>query len=220
MTSTRVEALCIGQPVPFRGEELSAIGKTPVSGPIHIGREGLAGDAQADRRHHGGPDMALHHFPLDHHAFWRREIGDHPLLDLPGAFGTNIATHGLTEQAVNLGARYRLGSALIEVSRPRQPCWKIEHRFGHKNMLRHILKTRRCGWYYRVIEEGTAQAGDMLEQVTHGREEWPVDRVFEAIWGTSEPMDRAQLYALTEVQELAPALRDSIRRKLENAPPR
>lgn len=217
---TGIEALCIGQPVPFRGADLSAIGKLPVSGPVRIGHEGLAGDAQADRRHHGGPDMAVHHFPLDHHDFWRGVIGDHPLLDEPGAFGSNIATHGLTEAAVPIGARYRLGTALLEVSRPRQPCWKIEHRFGHKKMLRHILKTGRCGWYYRVIEQGTAQAGDMLEQVSEGRADWSVARVFEAIWGTSQPVDRAELAGLTAVEELAEALRGSLRDWLSANPAR
>lgn len=97
--------------------------------------EGLAADEPADRRVHGGPEMALHLYPLDHHDWWRSAIGDHPALDEPGSFDSNLAVSGLTEDRVHIGDRFRLGTALIEVSQPRQPCWKIEHRFGHRGMV-------------------------------------------------------------------------------------
>src|SRR3546814_8582748 len=83
--------------------------------------------------------------------WWREYLGDAPLLDAPGAFGENISTAGLDEQNVFLGDRFRLGSALVEVTQARQPCWKLDHRFGAKGVMAQVVKTRRTGWYYREI---------------------------------------------------------------------
>ncbi|MFC3101170.1 MOSC domain-containing protein [Altererythrobacter lauratis] len=205
-----VRAICAGQPVPFRGEEASAIAKQPLAGPVRITQTGVAGDAQADRKHHGGPDMALHLYPLDHMAFWRGELGDHPLLAEPGSFGSNIAVHGQDEMQVHIGDRFRLGTALIEVSQPRQPCWKIAHRFGDPKMVRRIVQTARCGWYFRVLEEGTAQAGDVLHLVEQGQGSMTVARCFGAIWGHPR-QDRADtLRAIVAVPALADKLRGQV----------
>lgn len=205
-----VEALCAGSARPFRGEEMSAIAKQPLDGRVRIGTLGLATDEQADLVHHGGPDMALHHYPLDHHDYWRTELGDHSVLAEPGAFGTNIAMRGMTEADVLLGDRFRLGTALIEVCQPRQPCWKIEHRFGAKGMVKRILKTGRCGWFYRVIEEGEAEAGDSFEKVADGLPEWTMARIFGALWGTSEPTDKTLLRQIIELPPLAAKLREKL----------
>ncbi len=213
--SWSVEALCAAHPIPFRGEETSAIAKQPLSGKVIVTALGLAGDEQADLVHHGGPDMALHHYPYDHHAWWRSQIGDHALLDQPGAFGTNLSIVGIVEADVALGARYRLGTALIEACQPRQPCWKIEHRFGERKMVKRIVQTGRCGWFYRVIEEGKAEAGDMLEQVEEGLPDWSMARIFEAIWGTSTPQDDGLLRAISELDLLAEKLRAKLQAKLD-----
>lgn len=182
-------AICVGQPTAFRADESSAIAKQPCVGPVSVARAGLAGDAQADLAHHGGPDMALHQYPLDHHEYWRTRLGDHPLLALPGAFGSNLAIAGLAEGDVLLGDRFRLGTALVEACQPRQPCWKIEHRFGAKGMVKAILETGRCGWFYRVLEAGEAQAGDSLVLEKRGLAGWSMARLFAAIWGTASPWD-------------------------------
>lgn len=168
--------------------------------------EGLAPDEQADRRVHGGPEMALHLYPLDHHAWWRGKIGDHPALDEPGGFGSNLAVAGLTEEMVHIGDRFLLGSALIEVSQPRQPCWKIEHRFGHKGMVAAIIASGRCGWYFRVIEQGEVATGDSLERVALGAQEWSVARTFRTLiagQGTAQ-----ELATLADLASLSPKLRD------------
>ncbi|MEN7535991.1 MOSC domain-containing protein [Aurantiacibacter flavus] len=211
----QVEALCAGRRQSFRGDTLSAIAKLALDGPVAITRLGVAGDEQADPVHHGGPDMAVHLYPRDHHAFWRDQIGDHELLDNPGAFGSNLSVRGITEGDVLLGSRYRLGSALIEVCQPRQPCWKIEHRFGTKKMVKTILASGRCGWFYRVIEEGTAQAGDMLRLEHEGLPGWTMARLFEALWGTSEPTDPELLREITQLPPLADKLRGKIMVRLD-----
>jgi MOSC domain-containing protein YiiM len=201
-----IEAVCTGTARPFNGAELSAITKRPRDGAVQVLIEGLAPDEQADRSVHGGPEMALHLYPLDHHAWWRGEIGDHPALDEPGGFGSNLAVTGLTEEHVHIGDRFRLGSALIEISQPRQPCWKIEHRFGRKGMVAQIVQTGRCGWYFRVLETGEVAAGDSLERVALGAADWSVARVFRAlVAGKATPDELAQLAALAP---LTPRLRE------------
>lgn len=206
-----VEALCTGTARPFNGAETSAIMKRPRDGAVQILSEGLAPDEQADRRYHGGPEMALHLYPLDHHGWWAERLGAHDLLSEPGAFGSNLAVRGLTEDMVHIGDRFRLGpkttGALIEISQPRQPCWKIEHHFGAKGMVAAIVETGRCGWYFRVIEAGEAAAGDALERVAIGAHDWSVARVFRAlIVGEATQDEREQLANLAA---LSPKLRES-----------
>lgn len=209
-----VAALLGGQPRPFRDGEPSAIAKQPLPGRVQITSLGLVGDDQADRVHHGGPDMAVHLYPLDHHAFWRTELGDHALLDDPGAFGSNLAISGMGEADLAIGDRFRLGTALLEVSRPRQPCWKIEHRFGHKGMVKTILQTGRAGWYFRVLAEGSAQAGDMLEPVERSGSTWTVARTFAALWGPAFEDREKALRQLVLLAPLAHGLRAQIAARL------
>jgi MOSC domain-containing protein YiiM len=206
MTIWTIAAVCTGTARPFNGAETSAIAKRPREGAVQVLGEGLAPDEQADRRVHGGPEMALHLYPQGHHDWWRGQIGESPLLDEPGGFGSNLAVTGLTEEMVHIGDRFRLGSALIEVSQPRQPCWKIEHRFGHKGMVASIIKAGRCGWYFRVIETGEVTAGDALERIAIGAEDWSVARVFKAlVAGKATPAELAELAVLAQ---LSPKLRE------------
>ena len=205
-----VTHLLAGKSRPFRGEETSAIAKIPLNGPQHISELGLEADEQADTKVHGGPHMAVHLYPLDHHDFWRGEIGDHPLLNDAGAFGSNLAVSGLTEGAVHIGDRFRLGSVLLEISQPRQPCWKIEHRFQQKNMVAKILKSGRCGWYFRVIEQGSAEAGDILRRETAGCGEWSVQRAFSAIWGNPGAFGDTEIAQLADLEALTPRLREKM----------
>lgn len=136
--STMLNAVLTGKAVPFgRPDTLSAIGKHPVDAAIAIGPAGLEGDEQADRRNHGGPDKAIHHYPFDHYAAWRGDLPAHcPLLESVGAFGENLSTLGLTEETVCIGDIFRIGTATVQVSQGRQPCWKLNHRFGVKDMAR------------------------------------------------------------------------------------
>lgn len=195
---TRVSALMTGRSALLPGGKRSAIGKHPVAGPVRIGTLGLAGDMQVDKRHHGGPDMAVHLYPLAHYAFWRERLGDHPLLDDPGAFGGNLAVEALDETQVRLGERFRIGSALLEISQPRMPCATIERRFERKGMVAAILTSGRCGWYFRVIEEGEAEAGDMLEPVADTGTEHTVRTVFMAL---ADPTGAVETGLVSELGE-------------------
>lgn len=183
--------------------ETSAIAKSPVPGALHIGLLGIAGDEQADLSVHGGPDKAIHHYPRDHYAFWAAALDGHALLGAPGAFGENISTEGLTESAACLGDRYRLGTALVEISQGRQPCWKLGHRFGIASVPATVVKTRRSGWYYRVIEEGAVAAGDTLDLVDRPLPEWSVERIFALLIGGVGKREPAALRALAGIEQLA-----------------
>jgi MOSC domain-containing protein YiiM len=202
MTIWTIEAVCTGTARPFNGVELSAIAKRPRAGAVQVLGDGLAPDEQADRRFHGGPEMALHLYPLNHHAWWRERIGDHPALDEPGGFGSNLAVTALTEDMVHIGDRFRLGSALIEISQPRQPCWKVEHRFGHKGMVTAIVKSGRCGWYFRVIQPGEVTAGDSLERIAIGAYNWSVARAFRAL--VAGKATSAEFAELAQLATLSP----------------
>ncbi len=203
-----VLAVLTGKVTPFRGpREPSAIAKSPREGPIAVGPLGLAGDEQADLSVHGGPDKAIHHYPFDHYPFWRGVMGEQPLLSGPGAFGENISALGLVETAVCIGDRYRLGSALAEVSQGRQPCWKQGHRLGNPAVTAQIVETRRSGWYYRVIEPGEVAAGDTITLADRPLPGWTVERVFGLLIAGEYEDDPAALRALAALEVLAESWR-------------
>ena len=203
-----LHAICTGTARPFNGAEASAIVKRPREGLVQLLEEGFAPDEQADRRVHGGPEKAVHLYPLDHHEVWRSELTDAAalaLLDEPGAFGSNLAVAGITEDDVCIGDRFRLGRALVEVNQPRQPGWKIDHRFGVRGMTARIVETGRCGWYFRVVEAGEVQAGDAFERVAQGAREWSVARVFTAL--IQGKASRAELEELAALEPLSPQIK-------------
>ncbi len=203
-----IDALLTGTPMPFRGEDHSAIAKRPVDGPVQIGWQGFVGDAVADRIHHGGLDKAIHLYPQDHYGWWRDAKPGHALLDAPGAFGENIASRGLTEETMFLGDRYTLGTAIVEVSHGRQPCWKLDHRFGARDVMATIVRTARCGIYFRVVQEGEAQAGTRMDLIERPLPEWSIDRVFRLLIGGGHKGDRAAVRALADQPLLADAWRE------------
>lgn len=198
MIQSSVEAVLIGQPAPFRADgATSTIGsRRQVDTPIALGFEGFAGDRVADPTAHGGRDKAVHFYPVEHYPLWQADLADaglkpHGLLDRPGAFGENITACGLTEDKLSIGDRFRIGSAVVEVSQGRQPCWKIDHHFGVKGMTAAVIRTGRSGGYFRVVEPGEVAPRDAIVQLhreTHG---WTVERTFQMLVGGFHKMDGA-----------------------------
>ena len=211
-SSMTVDALLTGIPVPFRDSDYSAIAKQPVSGAVRIGWLGLAGDSVADPVHHGGWDKAIHLYPQDHYGWWRERKPGHPLLEKPGAFGENIASRGMTEEEVCLGDRFSLGSAVVEVSHGRQPCWKLDHRFGARDVMATIVKTARCGIYFRVLREGEAEAGVMMELLERPLPQWSIARVFRLLIGGGHKGEPDAVRALADMPVLAEAWRERARK--------
>jgi MOSC domain-containing protein YiiM len=144
---------------------LSAIGKMPVQGTVSILELGLAGDEQVNLRYHGGPERALCAYPASHLEAWEREW---EVSLPPGSFGENLTVVGLDETSTCIGDRFRFGTALLEVTQPREPCGNLASRLGVPGALERIRGTSRTGWYLRVLVTGEASANMSLERESEG----------------------------------------------------
>lgn len=194
--------LLIGRAIPFGPNgEPSAIGKQCVTVPLHLSVSGFLGDEQGDPIHHGGPDKALHHYPGEHYAFWRREL-PHVAAERfsTGGFGENLATVGLTEQSVCVGDIFRFGSALIQVSQARQPCWKLNIRFGVPNMAQRVQESARTGWYYRVLESGDVVPESEMHLIDRPHQDWPLARLLHHLY--ADPLNNNALKDIASLSVL------------------
>jgi MOSC domain-containing protein YiiM len=196
-------------------ERQSGIDKHPVPGPWVITTTGLIGDAQADLVNHGGAEKAIHHYPHDHYSFWKAKIGAHPLLDHAGAFGENLCTTGWTEANVCIGDVVRFGAMILQISQGRQPCWKLNKRFGRNDMAIAVQKTGRTGWYYRVLHEGKASAGDSLVLDHRPQPDWPLTRLTRLLYRDTKAKD--ELAEMADIPELASGWRQLARRRVETS---
>jgi len=190
----------------------SAIGKRPVSGRVAVSKLGLAGDEQADALHHGGIDKALHHYPFEHYTAWVHELPAQAALFEAGGFGENLSTLSLAEDNVCLGDVFRIGSATIQVSQARKPCWKLNHRFGVADMARRVQDSGRTGWYYRVLAEGSIAPDDALTLIERPHPDWTLARLIKVIY--HDQPDRKALAALAELTMLAPSWREMAAKRL------
>lgn len=198
-----IESLLTGSVQCFADGQTSAIAKRPVDGPRVVSWLGIAGDTQADLSVHGGPDKAIHHYAYDHYPYWRTALGSLPVLRSPGAFGENISTTGLTEDVVCIGDQWRLGTALVEIAQGRQPCWKQAHRLMNKTVVATMVQSRRCGWYYRVIEAGQVSTGDPLTLLDRPHPEWTVRCVIGLLIAGEGRADLPAVRALSSLDVLA-----------------
>jgi MOSC domain-containing protein YiiM len=151
----------------------SAIWKSPVTGPVFAGALGLAGDAVANTKVHGGVDQALLMYSLSHYPIWESELG-RPLS--PGAFGENLTVSGLDEESACIGDMLEIGKVRLEVSQPRQPCATLARRHQIRDMIALVRGNGRSGWYLRVLTEGTLEAGQSIEVTDRPNPAWPVRR--------------------------------------------
>lgn len=177
--------------------------KDPVTGPVAVGFTNLAGDGQADLANHGGPDKAVLAYPADHYPDWRESLG---MPDLPfGAFGENLSITGQIETDVCIGDVFRVGSAVLAVSQPRQPCWKLARRWKIKDLPARVVESGRCGWYYRVLQEGMVRAGDAVELTERPNPEWTVRRAHRVMF-----FDKHLSAELAAVPGLSESWRESL----------
>ena len=149
------------------GTVTTGIFKEPVEGRVVMRTLNLDGDGQADLSVHGGPSKAVYAYAGEHYEYWRSELPD---VDFPwGSFGENLTTEGLSEDAVNIGDRFRIGSAEVMVTEPRMPCYKLGVKFGRDDIIKRFLVSRRSGFYFAVLREGEVGALDEIELI--GRDE-------------------------------------------------
>lgn len=214
LPSIHLDSLLTGRAQSFtRPGSHSAIAKSPKSGALQVTAQGLAGDEQGDLRVHGGVEKAIHHYPREHYAAWLAELGEHPLLAQPGAFGENFSSTGWTEYDVCLGDRMRVGTALLEVSQGRLPCWKLSDRFGVQDLAERVQSSGRTGWYYRVLEDGQVSAGDRLLLVDRVLADWPLSRLSSIF---CEKQLDAELLRECLALPLVPSWRKTLERRLES----
>ncbi|MHC5305711.1 MOSC domain-containing protein [Bartonella sp. LJL80] len=211
----RLLSLRVGKIAPLGPQQVSSgIGKRAIGGSIFLSKTGFQGDMQADTRHHGGLEKAVHHYDYDHYQVWRNELGDLDVLQEPGAFGENIATQGINERNICVGDVFSLGKAVVQVSQGRQPCFKLNLRFQTKNMALLVQNSGRTGWYYRVLQEGSVDADDTLSRIDRLCENWSIYRLWHILY-----VDRYNWSALEEIAELevlAQSWRDLAVKRLRN----
>lgn len=190
----------------------TGIFKEPVDGPVMLRTTNLDGDGQADLVHHGGPDKAVLAYSAGHYANWRQVLNN-PKLPF-GAFGENFTVDGLTEADVCIGDTWRIGpEAAVQVSQPRQPCWKLSRRWRIKSLAWQTQQTGRTGWYFRVLKEGIVAAGIPVE--LHGRPhpEWTVERANRVMHSDKSDIDAA--LELAAVPLLSESWRTTLTRRAD-----
>jgi MOSC domain-containing protein YiiM len=174
--------------------------KLPVAGPVWASRTNLAGDGQADLKNHGGIHKAILAYSADHYAYWRRHLS---LSEMPyAAFGENLTIAGLDEQSVAIGDVWQAGSVVLQVSQPRQPCWKLTRRWQLADLAQQVIANGKSGWYLRVRVEGELKAGDALALIERPHPEWTVARANQVMHHARR--DLAAARTLAELPELSP----------------
>jgi len=211
--SVEISHVLIGKISPFGPNgEPSAIDKKVVSEPIFVNKLGLKGDEQADRRVHGGIDKAIHHFPTEHYEKFRKLLPH--ISFFVGSFGENLSSRGITENDVCFGDTFKLGAATVQVSQGRQPCWKLNVRFQHRNMAKLVQEHGLTGWYYRVIEEGTLCSADRLTLIDRPYPKASLTRVLHLLH--MEPLIPDEIRGILEIPVLPRRWRKIFQKRLEN----
>lgn len=157
-----VESLNIGLPKKenFYGKEIiTGIRKQPVTGSLHLGKLGFENDGVGDLKHHGGDDKAVCVYSLDHYPYWEDALGIRLRV---AAFGENLTVSNLHEDDICIGDIFQLGTAVVQVSQPRQPCRTLAARYGRDDLVKLVVDSGRTGFYFRVLEEGIAEKGAEL----------------------------------------------------------
>jgi MOSC domain-containing protein YiiM len=187
--------------VEHNGKEVStAIWKHPVTGRVAARGVNLDGDDQADRSVHGGIDKAVYAYAREDYEWWSAELGTEALE--PGMFGENMTVSGIDLNTAEVGERWRVGSALLEVSEPRFPCFKLGIRMGDPKFLKRFATARRPGTYLRIIQEGELGAGDRIEIIDRPGHGVTIGLFAEAYLG-----DRSRLDELLTADALSHAWR-------------
>jgi len=178
----------------------TGIFKEPVHGPIKLTDLGLEGDFQVDRRVHGGLEKALHHYNADNYTILTDAFAHLSGKFIPGSIGENISTKGMSEEQIHIGDIFQFGEAILQVSQPRKPCWKVNHKYNNAHICAVLVTLGITGWYYRVLNPGKVQVGDQIRLI----ERLPKSMSVSSVW----QLYRANAHKEKAIAELAkvPAL--------------
>ena len=185
------------------GEWTSGFFKSPVASPVRVLDACIEGDGQADLKHHGGPDKAILAYSADHFEAWNNELGN----DFSGgAFGENLTVSGLTETDVCIGDQWQIGGAILEVTQPRQPCWKLGRRWGDNSLPKLVVQSGRSGWYLRVLQTGLISSDSPILRLNRPNPDWTIERANDTFYrGISD-----EKIVLASVSELSEAWRNEL----------
>lgn len=200
--------------VSYNGKTIhTGIFKVPVNGRVALRRFNLDGDGQGDLTVHGGVDKAVYAYPHEHYGHWRRELQLDNLTY--GQFGENLTVEGMLEDSVHIGDIFRVGSALVEVSQPRVPCFKLGLKMGMPTFPKQFLASERSGFYLRVLETGEVGAGDVIERVKVGQKRLTVKAVHHLLYFDSGNLER--IHEVLSIPALAVSWRESFEKVLAKA---
>ena len=184
----------------------TAFFKTPVMGPCEVNREGLAGDESADREHHGTLEKAVLFYAAEHYPRWQAEYN---LPEMPfGGFGENFTVSELDESNVCIGDSWSLGETVLQVSQPRQPCWKLARRWSMKELPALVNKHHRSGWYCRVVQTGLVNVQQEVKLLARPNPDWSIARASDVMYQAKH--DAALSHALAALPELAESWREEL----------
>jgi MOSC domain-containing protein YiiM len=205
----KVLSVNVGLPreVEWKGITVSTgIFKEPVAGPVAVRRDNLDGDRQADLTVHGGPNKAVYGYASEHYPYWRKQF---PNMELPwGVFGENLTTEGVSEDSLHIGDVLRVGSAVLRVVQPRQPCYKLQIRFGRDDIIQRFLVSGRSGFYFSIVQQGEVEAGSEIEVVSRDENQVSIADIHRLYLGV-EP-DPELLQRALRVPVLPEGLRGSL----------
>jgi MOSC domain-containing protein YiiM len=193
------------------GETVSTgIFKDPVAGRVMLRTLNLEGDRQADLSVHGGPTKAVYVYPSEHYDYWKRELTD---IELPwGMFGENFTTAGLFEGELSIGDKFRIGSAVVMVTEPRMPCYKLGIKFGRSDIVKRFLASERTGFYFAVLQESEVGAGDPIELIEGSKRSVRVSDITQLY--TREKQNIGLLRRAIEVEALPESWRNYFQHRL------
>lgn len=217
----RLQKVFVGYPIkkgqpgakePMEREWETGMFKEEIAGPVWVGATNIKGDGQADLKHHGGPEKAIFAYSTEHYSYWESNIEGSAIS--PGGMGENFLIDHLNEDHVCIGDTYEVGEATIQVSQPRQPCWKPARRFKIKNLALLIQNTGRTGWYFRVLKEGMVEKGQTLHLVERQFPQWTISKCNEIMHQDKKNMQLARELAACSL--LAPGWRKTLSDRVEN----
>ena len=189
----------IGKPVTFEWngkEELTGIFKYPTSNPLYLTKNDVKNDTIINRVNHGGVNKACYLFSADYYDYWKKLYPDREW-DW-GMFGENITVEGLDESMIKVGNIYRIGDALVQVSQPREPCYKLGIRFGTQEILKRFIDHNHPGTYVKILEEGQVVKGDYLELVEESENPLTVQQFYELMYVKNKPKEILELFMANE----------------------
>lgn len=165
-------------------EETTGIYKTPVNTPLFLAKNDVKDDYVSDRKHHGGEFKACYLFSENHYEYWKKL---YPNLDWEfGMFGENLTVANLDESKILIGDIYKVGNALIQITQPREPCYKLGLKFGSQNILKQFIHHSYPGTYIRIIEEGNVKVGDTFQLVERDENSISTKQLFEQLFSKTK----------------------------------